>query len=51
MKEYRKLAQRERFVQTNIPLNTRLMMSMVAMKQATKSNRMAKARFRSQNSL
>lgn len=51
MKEYRKLAQRERFTQTNIDFNTRQKMSMVAMRRDVKGNRLAKARFRCQNSL
>ncbi len=51
MKEYRKLAQRERFTQTNIDFKTRQKMSMVTMAREWKSNRLAKARFRCQNSL
>jgi pre-60S factor REI1 len=51
MKEYRKLAQRERFTQTNIDFTTRQKMSMVAMRRDVKGNRLAKARFRCQNSL
>lgn len=51
MKEYKKLAQRERFTQTNIDFKVRQKMSMVAMRRDVKGNRLAKARFRCQNSL